>query len=212
MSTKPENTDLGRFCSNICWSFRRAVVGYALVFGVLAAVSAPARAADRMRILDEPYRLGQGDIISVTVWKHPNLSEKVPIGPDGRIGYPLIGELEVAGLTVSEIQQQISKKMSRHILDAQVSVVLSALHSYRVYVMGQVVRPGEFELNGPITVVQALAMAGGFTPFASKSDISVVNPWHEDGHPRSFDYDAFTSSKNPSASIFLQPGDTVLVR
>jgi polysaccharide biosynthesis/export protein len=212
MSTKLETGGPRRIRNNLCREVRHSMPGYALIFGLLSAFSVSAWAADRMLILDEPYRLGQGDIISITVWKHPNLSEKVPIGPDGRIGYPLIGELEVAGLTISEIQHQVSKKMRSHILDAQVSVVLSALHSYRIYVMGQVISPGVFELDGPITVVQALAMAGGFTPFASKSHISVVNPWHEDGNPRSFDYDAFTSSKVPSASIFLQPGDTVLVR
>jgi len=194
------------------WKARKVIAGHVLLLGILLSAGSPTQADDRMRSLDGPFQLGRGDVISITVWKHPTLSETIPIGPDGRIGYPLIGELEVAGLTIAQIQQQISERMNRHIRDAQVSVVLNAVHSFRVYVMGQVVRPGVFELKGPVTVVQALAMAGGFTPFASKSDISVVNSWDNTGRRRSFDYDAYISTGEPIESIFLHPGDTVLVK
>ncbi|MBK8378774.1 MAG: polysaccharide export protein [Nitrospira sp.] len=108
-----------------------------------------------------PFRLGAGDVLNVFIWKHKELSTMVTVRPDGKINYPLIGEIEAKGLTLGEIEERINKQLKQHIQDPQVTVILEATHSFRIFVLGEVMQPGVFDLKGPVTVIQALAMARG---------------------------------------------------
>lgn len=188
------------------------VLGLLLLAGCAALIGSDApRGEQRTARWTAPFTLGEGDVISVFVWKHPGLSKQVPVRPDGKISYPLIGEIEAAGLTVKQIEETIIRELKRNIRDPQVTVTLQKAHSFRIYVLGEVVRPGVFELKGPVTVVQAIAMAGGFTPFASRGKIIIFNPSVNRGQHRLFNYRSFINRKEIDQNIVLRPGDTVLV-
>jgi len=156
-------------------------------------------------------RLRPGDVINVFVFDNPDLSHSVTIGPDGKFRYPLIGEVSANGRTLREMEQTLTERLGQNILLPQVSVSLSDLRSYRIYVNGEVLRPGMFELDGPVTVVQALTMAGGFTAFASRDNIIVYNPMKGSGTRRDFNYDQFLNTPG-AQDIVVQPGDTIIVR
>jgi len=125
------------------------------------------------RAVTEPveteYRIGREDVLEVVVWREPDLSRVVPVRPDGRISLPLAGEVEAAGRTPAELQASLAKTYAGWIQDATVAVVVREVNGPRVYVLGEVARPGGFPLRGPLTVVQAIALAGGRTEFASRN-------------------------------------------
>ena len=157
-----------------------------------------------------PFRLGAGDVLNVFVWKNKELSTIVTVRPDGMITYPLIGEIDVRGLTINEVEERLSKQLRRQIQDPQVTILLEATHSFRVYVLGEVLQPGVFELKGPVTIIQALAMARGLSTFASKSKIFVV-PAGKSGPRIPFNYDKYVQGKDVEQNVVLRPGDTVIV-
>ena len=167
------------------------------------AVAPPAPAA-------AVFRLGAGDVLSVTVWKQPALSMQLPVSPDGTLRYPLAGHLDVQGRTLAEVEAALSEKLGAQLRDAIITVSLVQAHSYRVYVMGEVLRPGEFVLRAPVTVVQAVAMANGFTPFARRDTVLVVRRGGDRETREVFDYNAYLRGET-GQDPRLEPGDTVIV-
>jgi len=159
----------------------------------------------------ELSQLGPGDIISVFVWKNPELSQEISVSPDGNISYPLIGEIQAAGITVDGLRKTIEREFRKHLRDPQVTVSLRQVRSYNVFVTGEVMSPGLFQPTGAVTVVQAIAMAGGFTAFASRNDIIVYNRFNRKSR-LAFDYDSFIAGKTEVEDFVLIPGDTVIVR
>ncbi len=115
---------------------------------------------------DGEYRIGREDVLDVVVYREPELSRLVPVRPDGRISLPLAGEVEAAGKTPTELGQGLAKLLSPYVHDATVNVMVHEINASKVFVLGEVVHPGGFPLRGPMTVVQAIAMAGGRTPYA----------------------------------------------
>lgn len=176
-----------------------------------AAAYGPDNAGMPAVAVSQGYQLRAGDELGIVVWNNPDLSRTIRIGPDGRIQLPLVGEVEAAGQSMSGLQRLLTDRLRAHLVDPQVSVSLQELRSYRIYVTGQVLRPGMFEVNGPVSLVQALAMAGGFTAFASRNDIVVHNPFDAAAGRREFDFRAFLRDPRRS-DIVLGPGDTVIVR
>ena len=164
------------------------------------------------RIPAELSKLGPGDVIEVFVWERPALSRTVAVSPNGKISYPLIGEINAVGTTLVELGRIIQTKLSEHLRNPQVTTILNQSRSYRVYVMGEVLRPGVFEQKGPVTIVQSIAAAGGFTTFASRRDIIVHNRFGRSGGHLRFDYEEFVSGNEAARDIVLIPGDTVIVR
>lgn len=159
----------------------------------------------------ELSQLGPGDVIRIFVWKNPELSQDVSVSPDGNISYPLIGEIQAAGITVGGLRKVIEREFRKHLKDPQVTVSLQDARSYKVFVTGEVMSPGMFQLTGPITVVQSIAMAGGFTAFATRNNITVYNRFYRKSR-LSFDYDGFVAGKPEAGDFVLIPGDTVIVR
>ncbi|MFO0775085.1 MAG: polysaccharide biosynthesis/export family protein [Nitrospiraceae bacterium] len=157
-----------------------------------------------------PFKLGAGDVLNVFIWKHKELSTIVTVRPDGKITYPLLGEIEVSGLTVAEVEERLNKQLKLQIQDPQVTVILEATHSFRVYVLGEVMQPGVFDLKGPVTVVQALAMARGLTTFASRTKIFVVTAG-KTGQRIPFNYSKYLQGEDVEQNVVLRPGDTVIV-
>ncbi len=121
------------------------------------------------------YTVGSGDILQVRAWKNEALSERVTVRPDGYITLPLVGDVQAGGRSVQQIAAEIAKRAAVYYNETpRVDVEVAELHGYRVYVLGEVARPGELSPRGAITVLQALAMAGGFTRFAAPDDIVIV--------------------------------------
>lgn len=158
-----------------------------------------------------PYRVKAGDRLSVFVFDNPDLVQTVVVGPDGRFSFPLVGAVQAAGRSLNAIDATLTQRLAKNILLPEVSVTLEELSSRRIYVTGEVIAPGVFDVTEQISVVQAISMAGGFTAFADKSRITVYNPSRRTQARRVFNYTAFLA--NPTAYDFaLRPGDTVIVQ
>lgn len=195
----------------------RIFSGLILMLIYMAFVPDGARSADFQRtelVSRDPggglFRLGAGDVLNVSIWKNKELSTSVTVRPDGMITYPLVGEIEVNGLTVGEVEERLTKLLKRQIQDPQVTVILEATYSFRIYVLGEVLQPGVFELKGPVTIIQALAIARGLTTFASRSKIFVV-PAGKAGSRQPFNYDKYLNGEAVEQNIVLRPGDTIIV-
>jgi polysaccharide export outer membrane protein len=141
----------------------------AVLLAILAAAAACASGGS-MRAPPRPepgeYRIGREDVLEVVVWHEPELTRVVPVRPDGKISLPLAGEVEAAGRTPAELQQGLTKSLAPYIKDAAVAVLVREINASRVFVMGEVTKPGGFPLRGPMSVMQAIALAGGRTEFA----------------------------------------------
>ena len=122
----------------------------------------------------DKYLLGPEDAIEISVWKEPDLTKQLVVRPDGKITYPLIGEVQASGRTVKQLQEEILKRLEKYVTDAHVTVILLKAQNYKIYVTGKVNKPGDFLIGKPVNVMQAISMAGGLTPFASPGSIMVL--------------------------------------
>jgi polysaccharide export outer membrane protein len=141
---------------------------------VLLAAAACASTQSQTKVAQRPevseYRIGREDVLEVVVWHEPELSRVVPVRPDGRISLPLAGELQAAGKTPAELQAGVTKALAPYIHDTAVAVLVREVNGPRIFVLGEVAKPGAFPLRGAMSVVQAIAVAGGRTEFA-KDDV-----------------------------------------
>ncbi len=158
------------------------------------------------------FPLGCGDVLEVSVWGDESLVRKVLVRPDGKISFPLVGDMQTAGVTVAALRAGLEEKIGEFIHGAPVTVMLLESRSARVSVVGKVAKPGVFPMDGPMYVLQALALAGGMTPFASSDSVRVVRT-DTSGSQRflSVDYDTIASGKGLEQNVLLEPGDVVLV-
>ncbi len=159
----------------------------------------------------DPYTVNPGDVLTISVWKEPDLQADVLVRPDGYFSFPLAGEIEANRKTVDEIRIAVTEKLKRFIPDLVVTVSTVQIGGNKVYVIGQVNRPGDFLVNPRVDVMQALALAGGMTPFADVNDIRILR---REGHVRKaipFRFRDLERGKNLEQNIILQPGDVVVV-
>jgi polysaccharide export outer membrane protein len=174
-----------------------------------------AGAADEIAVQQQPgegaYTIGAGDILSISVWKNADLTRVIQVLPDGMISFPLIGEIKVAGTTVAQLKKNLQDKLTPFVPDPEISVEVQRVNSMIVYVIGRINRPGHFELVGNMNVLQALAMAGGLTPFAKRDEIKVLRKEMDKTVEYVFDYDAVTMDENHAQNILLRRGDVVVV-
>lgn len=192
------------------------VLGTILVGGRLSAQDA-AKAANRAAQTqtaagaDASYKIGPQDVLRIDVWKETEISRSVPVRPDGKISLPLLNDVQAAGLTAMELANVISEGLKKFMNSPQVTVSVSEINSRRVYVTGEVARPGAYPLLPNMTVLQALTSASGFTQFARTKNIYVLR--NEGGkqvkHP--FNYNDVVKGKRPEDNIALLPGDTIVV-
>ena len=159
----------------------------------------------------ETYRIQPGDILDVSVWEEENLQKQALVRPDGGMSFPLAGDMQVAGKSVSDVQKLITERLKKYIPDPVVTVSTLKLDGNKVYVIGKVARPGEFQVNQYVDVVQALSMAGGMTPYASENKIEILR--RENGTQRSipFRYGDIEKGEDLEQNIILQSGDVVVV-
>jgi len=157
------------------------------------------------------YLLGAGDILRISVWKEEGLQQDVLVRPDGGIDFPLVGELQAGGKTTEELQAEIVKKIKRFIPDAVVTVSVFEIYNNTIYVLGKVARPGQYVAKHYMDVAQALAMAGGLTPYAAASSIKVLRRSGVKQTVFKFDYAEIEDGENLQQNIVLKNGDVVIV-
>ena len=159
-----------------------------------------------------PYLVGEGDVLAVRVWKNPELSVEVPVRPDGMISVPLLNDVKAAGMTTEELKAEITKRLAEYITAPDVTVVVLQANSKRVFVLGEVQRPGPIPLASQLTVLDALSAAGGFTAFANDHDVRIIRRGAEGQESEyGFNYPRYVSGRAPGTNIVLQPGDTIVV-
>lgn len=159
---------------------------------------------------ESEYRLGPADVLEVFVWKEQELSTMVPVRPDGNISLPLVGELRASGKTPSQLRDEITERLRQYVTNPVVNVVVKEVNSSRIAVLGQVRRPDSYKISHRVSIIEAIAMAGGFTEYAKRSRIIVIRNGSSGSH--SFKLDFMRLIKNNSGETFyLQPSDTVYV-
>lgn len=161
--------------------------------------------------VDGDYKLHAGDSITVSVWKELELQRKVIIRPDGRFSFPLAGEVQASGRSADEIRLDIEQKLKKYIPEAVVAVMVEDVSGNRIYVIGQVTKPGMYVMNPELTVLQALSLAGGGTPFAKLDNINVIRGHGTAQKTLPFNYGQVIDGKALQQNIALQSGDVVLV-
>jgi polysaccharide biosynthesis/export protein len=157
------------------------------------------------------YRIGPEDILDVSVWKEEGLKKELLVRPDGGITFPLIGDLQVSGMTVRELQLQLAQRLEKYIPDPVITVGVLRIASNKVYVIGRVNKPGEYVAGRYLDVLQALSMAGGLTPFAAENDIKVVRKESGRDVVHLFRYSQVKAGRNLEQNIPLKGGDVVVV-
>ena len=158
---------------------------------------------------DSEYRLGPEDVISVFVWKQPELSTTVVIRPDGRVSLPLLGELDATGKTAVQLQTEITKQMLQYIVDPKVNVMVKEVNSPSIAVLGQVQRPDRYRIRQRITALDAIAMAGGFTNFAKRDKVTIIRNGRPDKPRIQLDLKKVVQGGDV---YYLEPRDTVYVQ
>jgi polysaccharide export outer membrane protein len=158
-----------------------------------------------------PYLIQPNDILEIVVYKEPNVTRKVLVRPDGRISLPLVQDLQAAGLNPAQLKQKIEEILKLSMDAPNVTVIVDAIQSYRVYVMGKVAKPGAIMMEKPINVLQALSLAGGFTDFAKAAEIVIIRGNGEDSTLFRFNYSDVTKSNGFSQNMLLRSGDVIVV-
>jgi polysaccharide export outer membrane protein len=181
-----------------------------------APAAAPARPAatppTTAAVPGADYVIGPGDVLAIDVWKEPEISQTEPVRPDGAIAIPLAGTLRAGGSTPSELAAQIKARLAAYISDPVVTVMVTKVVSHSFQVLGEVLRPGSYPLVGPTTVLQALAQAGGFTPFADPGHVAILHRTPDGKQVRyRFDYSAVIHGNDLQQDRLLQPGDSLIV-
>lgn len=181
-----------------------------LVFASAAVAAPPAPNAGPPA--DAAYTVKPGDTLVVSVWKEPDLQGPVLVRPDGMFSFPLAGQMDARNKTVSELQQELTTKLKKFISDPVVTVSIQEIKGNKVYVIGQVQKPGDFVVNPRVDVMQALSMAGGTTPFAALGDIMILRR-NDQGQQQAlpFKYTDVVRGRNLQQNIMLQAGDVVVV-
>jgi polysaccharide export outer membrane protein len=151
--------------------FKSALLGILALVALWGCVPASSQLTDAQAAAamaatpaQDTYLLGPEDAIEISVWKEPDLTKQLVVRPDGKITYPLIGEVQASGRTVKQLKEDISKRLEKYVTDAHVTVILLKAQNYKIYVTGKVNKPGDFMVGKPVNVMQAISMAGGLTP------------------------------------------------
>lgn len=189
---------------------------FAILFICIASNNIIAKEADEEADSNpSAYVIGPEDILEISVWKNDDLSKAVRVRPDGMISLPLVGDIPAAGLTPVELQNTIIEKLKKYQNAAVVSVIVTEVNSYRVFIVGEVAKPDTYLLRRRTSVIQAIAMAGGFTPFAKKNKIVLIRENNNNGNVKKkiriyFD-DIVDAGEKYDNNLTLVPGDTIFV-
>jgi polysaccharide export outer membrane protein len=156
------------------------------------------------------YLIGPEDVLDISVWKNPELSRKVPVRPDGKVSLPLVNDIQAAGLTPSELREQLAKRLAEYVPTPEVAVIVAEVQSLRVSVVGAVKTPGRFMLKSPATVLECIALAQGLTEFAARDRIVVLRQNGNTTQRIPFNYSKIANSSDQE-NFFVKPGDIIVV-
>jgi polysaccharide export outer membrane protein len=186
--------------------------------GAIAAEPATKKTPDPVQapqpaqpVPDVDYFLSPEDILEISVWKEESLTKQVVVRPDGAFSFPLVGDVQATGKTVAGIREEIKERLKQYIPEPVVSVSLLKVTGYKIYVIGKVNKPGEYVTGRFVDVLQALALAGGVTPFAAENDIKILRRIDGKQYVRPFRYAEVRKGSNLEQNILLRSGDTVVV-
>jgi polysaccharide export outer membrane protein len=179
------------------------------VVGVLLLAGCAHKPAMKVDNSDQPYRIGREDVLDVAVWRDADLSRTLPVRPDGYISMPMTGDVLAAGKTPTELAEEIKTRLQPYVQEPRVTVIVREVNSSRVFVTGEVTRPGAYPLRGRVSVIQAIALAGGFTDFANSNSITVLRSDGQGGQIPVRYSDLL--SPDGGQDVILRPGDTIVV-
>jgi polysaccharide export outer membrane protein len=169
-------------------------------------------ASETSKAHDDSFIIGNDDVLAINVWKEPDISRSIPVRSDGKISLPLAGELQAAGRTPLKLEQDIASRLKNYIAEPEVTVIVQQINSQKFNILGQVNKPGSYVLTNSATVLDAIAMAGGFRDFAKQKSVYVLRQAPDGSQKRlSFNYKEVAKGQNPAQNIKLQPRDTVVV-
>ncbi|MDY7031599.1 MAG: polysaccharide biosynthesis/export family protein [Thermodesulfobacteriota bacterium] len=155
--------------------------------------------------------MGPEDVIEVLVWREDDLSKEVTIRPDGKVSLPLIGDIQAAGLTTENLKETITKRLKEFIDNPTVSVIVAQINSMRIFIQGEVMTPGVYQLRNYTTVLQAISLAGGFNEWAKRKEIIIIRDVEGVRWRIPVDYEKIISGKDIDQNIILERGDTIIV-
>ncbi|MGH9432724.1 MAG: polysaccharide biosynthesis/export family protein [Terriglobia bacterium] len=180
--------------------------------GASGDIASTASANTATHAVSNDYVIGPADVLEVSVWKQPDISRTVPVLPDGTISVPLIGQVKASGLTSGNLRDLIATKLKRYISDPRVNVIVEKVESHNFNILGKVLKPGSYGLGKPTTVLDAIALAGGFQDFAKVNKTYILRRM-PDGSQKMlrFNYKAVIKGKRMDENLRLQPGDTIVV-
>jgi polysaccharide export outer membrane protein len=174
-------------------------------------------AADRPEGVNPPvkvgkdYVIGPDDVLDVSVWKEQELTRSLQVRPDGKISMPLLGDVQAAGLTPGQLGQSVSEKLRKYLTAPQVTVILTQVNSQRVYVTGEVTRPGAYPVLPGMTILQAITSAGGLTQFANSKKIFLMRDENHIQTKYAFSYKEVLDGRKAEENLPVKAGDTIVV-
>jgi len=184
----------------------RSLPGSLIVIGLFATAGTAAQ-----QPAPGDYHLHAGDKLDVSVWKETELTKSLIIAPDGKISFPLAGELLAEGKTAAELRVELVSRLRKYIPEPVVTVTITGLEGNRAFVVGQVNKPGEFVMNPQLSVLQALSLAGGGTAFAKLDSIIVIRGASASQRVLSFRFSQVSQGRNLEQNVLLESGDVVVV-
>nr|AHN98017.1 periplasmic protein involved in polysaccharide export [uncultured bacterium lac193] len=211
------------FCRRSTLGTALAVLGAALWLAPLVAqtaTSAPGNGASGKRTASAPapdaavpagYTIGAEDVLNVVFWREPDMSAEVVVRPDGKISLPLLNDVAALGLTPDQLRGLLTEQARKFIAEPSVSVVIKQIHSRKVFITGNVERPGSYGIGSPMTVLQLIAMAGGLREYADAKHIVIARTENGKSISLPFNYNDISKNKNLQQNVELKPGDTVIV-
>jgi len=187
-----------------------AMVSILLLFHTARAQQAPQK--DHGAFGESEYRLGPEDVVQVFVWKEPDLSTTVVVRPDGKISLPLIGEMLASGKTAAQVETEVTVKLKKYVADPAVNVIVKEVHSAKVSVLGEVKKPGVYPIKERATILDAIALAEGFTEYAKRNKVTVIRSMgNGDEKHIDLNVDALIR-KSKGDTFYVQPYDKIYVQ
>lgn len=168
-------------------------------------------ASDKSKTNSESYTIGKGDVLEINVWKEEELTRTVKVRTDGQISLPLIDDVQAAGRTPMQLKDTIQGRLSDYIEGPVVTVIVQAQESRKYYLIGEVAQTGEYPLTKDLTVLQAIALAGGFTEWADKDSILLIRRYQDGEQRKRIDYDEIVAGDEDAPNVLLRAGDTIVV-
>lgn len=177
-----------------------------------AKTAQPGNRANASIVDNKSYVIGENDVLEIDVWKEKEISRTIPVRPDGKISLPLVGEIQASGMTPMQLQDDLTKRLKAYIENPEVTVIVSDPRSHQFNVVGEVNRPGSYQLSEAMTVLDAIAQSGGFKDFAKETKIYVLRPMPNGTPVRiPFNYKQVIKGRDMQENVALKPGDTVVV-